>query len=70
MENPEGVIIVCLIGFLTAFGMWCLTKYHVKKSRELLREYDCDRCKDTGEIWAGWSGMEVYECECKKLKKK
>ncbi len=28
------------------------------------KNFKCNRCKDTGTIWAGWSGMEVYDCDC------
>jgi hypothetical protein len=31
------------------------------------QRYKCDQCKDTGEIWAGLSGCDIYECECKKI---
>lgn len=30
--------------------------------------YTCTQCYDTGEIWGGWSGMDVYECDCRKEK--
>lgn len=37
-----------------------LFRYYFKK-----QHYSCEDCKDTGEIWAGLSGCNIYKCECK-----
>ena len=36
----------------------------IKKELKLKR-YNCYQCEDTGEIWGGFSGMEIYKCPCR-----